>query len=82
MRFVEADEEPPPNRSDPRTVDAAEIERWSSLCRQDQQRNRRRALVSENTVKRHLVDIMEKLHLQNRIQLAFYAVHQGWIMPR
>ncbi len=33
--------------------------------------------VSENTVKRHLVDIMEKLHLENRIQLAVYAVHQG-----
>lgn len=33
--------------------------------------------ISENTVKRHLVDIMEKLHLENRIQLAVYAVHQG-----
>jgi DNA-binding NarL/FixJ family response regulator len=33
--------------------------------------------VSENTVKRHLVDIMEKLHLENRIQLAVYAAHQG-----
>jgi DNA-binding NarL/FixJ family response regulator len=33
--------------------------------------------VSENTVKRHLVDIMGKLHLENRIQLAVYAVHQG-----
>lgn len=33
--------------------------------------------VSENTVKRHLVDIMEKLHLENRVQLAVYAAHQG-----
>ncbi len=37
--------------------------------------------VSENTVKRHLVDIMEKLHLENRIQLAVYAVHQGLDSP-
>jgi two-component system nitrate/nitrite response regulator NarL len=36
---------------------------------------------SENTVKRHLVDIMEKLHLSNRIQLAVYAVHQGLDKP-
>ena len=33
--------------------------------------------VSENTVKLHLRNIMEKLHLQNRIQLAVYAVRQG-----
>ncbi len=33
--------------------------------------------ISENTVKRHLVDIMEKLHLENRIQLAVYAAHHG-----
>jgi two-component system, NarL family, nitrate/nitrite response regulator NarL len=33
--------------------------------------------VSENTVKRHLWEIMEKLHFQNRTQLAIYAVHRG-----
>jgi RNA polymerase sigma factor (sigma-70 family) len=33
--------------------------------------------ISENTVKRHLVEIMEKLHLENRIQLAVFAVRQG-----
>ena len=33
--------------------------------------------ISENTVKLHLRNIMEKLHLQNRIQLAVYAVRQG-----
>lgn len=32
--------------------------------------------ISEYTVKRHLQDIMEKLHLQNRTQLAIYALHQ------
>jgi DNA-binding NarL/FixJ family response regulator len=29
--------------------------------------------ISENTVKHHLSNILEKLHLQNRIQLAIYA---------
>ena len=37
--------------------------------------------VSENTVKRHLVDIMDKLHLENRIQLAVYAAHHGLDNP-
>jgi DNA-binding NarL/FixJ family response regulator len=47
-------------------------------------------VISENTVKIHLRNILEKLHLQNRIQAAVYAVRQGlvdedpsdWPMPR
>ena len=34
-------------------------------------------VISENTVKIHLKNILEKLHLQNRIQAAVYAVKQG-----
>jgi DNA-binding NarL/FixJ family response regulator len=33
--------------------------------------------ISENTVKIHLRNILEKLHLQNRIQAAVYAVREG-----
>ncbi len=33
--------------------------------------------ISENTVKVHLRNILEKLHLQNRIQATVYAVRQG-----
>jgi DNA-binding NarL/FixJ family response regulator len=33
--------------------------------------------ISENTVKIHVRNILEKLHLQNRIQAAVYAVRQG-----
>lgn len=33
--------------------------------------------ISENTVKNHLKNILEKLHLQNRVQAAAYAVRQG-----
>lgn len=35
--------------------------------------------ISENTVKIHLRNILEKLHLQNRIQAAVYAVRQGMV---
>ncbi len=35
--------------------------------------------IGENTVKLHLRNILEKLHLQNRIQAAVYAVRQGLV---
>ena len=34
-------------------------------------------IISESTVKNHLRSILEKLHLQNRVQVAVYAVRQG-----
>lgn len=36
-------------------------------------------IISENTVKIHLRNILEKLHLQNRIQAAVYAVREGLV---
>jgi two-component system NarL family response regulator len=33
--------------------------------------------ITENTVKKHLQSILSKLHLQNRIQVAVYAVREG-----
>lgn len=38
--------------------------------------------ISENTVKNHLRNILEKLHLQNRVQAAAYALQQGLIARR
>lgn len=35
--------------------------------------------IAENTVKMHLANILEKLHLQNRIQIAVYAVRKGLV---
>ncbi len=35
--------------------------------------------ISENTVKNHLCNILDKLHLQNRIQAAAYALREGLI---
>lgn len=36
-------------------------------------------IISENTVKNHLKNIMQKLHLDNRVQLTRYAYDQGWV---
>ena len=36
-------------------------------------------VISENTVKMHLAKIMEKLNLQNRVQVAVYAVSRGLV---
>lgn len=33
--------------------------------------------ISENTVKNHLKSIMEKLHLENRVQVVAYALREG-----
>lgn len=35
--------------------------------------------ISENTVKNHLRNIMEKLQMSNRIQAATYALQEGWL---
>lgn len=35
--------------------------------------------ISENTVKNHLKNILQKLHLENRVQLTGYAYEQGLI---
>lgn len=38
--------------------------------------------ISEHTVKNHLKNILHKLHLENRVQLARYAYEQGWIQQK
>lgn len=40
-----------------------------------------RLVVSENTVKYHLRNILDKLHLQNRAQVIAYAVRHGLVVP-
>ncbi|HJV32010.1 MAG TPA: response regulator transcription factor, partial [Bacillales bacterium] len=35
--------------------------------------------ISENTVKNHLRNIMEKLQKNNRVQAATYAMQEGWL---
>jgi DNA-binding NarL/FixJ family response regulator len=38
--------------------------------------------ISKNTVKNHLKNIMEKLHLENRVQVVAYAFREGLVKPR
>lgn len=38
--------------------------------------------ISDQTVKNHLKNILQKLHLENRVQLTRYALEQGWIDRR
>lgn len=40
-----------------------------------------RLIVSENTVKYHLRNILDKLHLQNRAQVIAYALRHGLVDP-
>jgi DNA-binding NarL/FixJ family response regulator len=40
-----------------------------------------RLVVSENTVKYHLRNILDKLHVQNRAQVVAFAVRHGMITP-
>ena len=40
-----------------------------------------RLVVTENTVKYHLRNILDKLHVQNRAQVVAYAVRQGMVEP-
>ena len=37
--------------------------------------------IAENTVKNHLKNILEKLHLENRVQAATYALREGLVQP-
>ena len=41
-----------------------------------------RLFIAENTVKNHLRNILAKLHLQNRVQAAAYALREGLIGVR
>jgi DNA-binding NarL/FixJ family response regulator len=52
----------------------------STIRQEDQAKEIAEALViTENTVKIHLRNILEKLHLQNRVQAAVYAVRKGLV---
>ncbi len=71
--------EPPPSRSEltERETDVLRLVTTGAL-------NKEIAVtlgISENTVKYHLRNIMEKLHLKNRAQVAAYAVSKG-ITPK
>lgn len=66
-------EEPPVSVLTPR-------ERDILICLSDGDHNRQiaeRLNISENTVKNHIKNILEKLSMENRVQIASYAVRHG-----
>jgi len=42
----------------------------------------KKLFVSESTIKNHVSNILSKLQLENRIQAAVFAAHQGFINPK
>jgi len=63
-----------------RTLTPREVEVLERVVEGDTNLEIARALViTENTVKMHLRNILDKLHLQNRIQAAVYAVREGLV---
>ncbi len=42
----------------------------------------RRLSITEGTVKNHIHNALEKLHMSNRVQAAAYVVRQGWGRPK
>ncbi|MDF2668902.1 MAG: chemotaxis protein CheY [Paenibacillus sp.] len=66
--------------SDPDPGILTSRERELVICVTSGETNRQiaeRLIISENTVKNHLKNILEKLQLENRVQLTAYAVRQG-----
>lgn len=41
-----------------------------------------RLYITENTVRNHVRNILEKLHLHNRVQAAAYALREGYTQPK
>ena len=74
----------PGNAKKPATVDALterEIEVLRQLSTGASNRDIAAALfISENTVRNHVRNILEKLHLHNRVQAAAYAMREGYTL--
>jgi two-component system, NarL family, nitrate/nitrite response regulator NarL len=66
-------DEPDPNSLTPRE---REILSWVATGETNKQ-IAHRLVIAENTVKNHIKNLLEKLHLDNRVQLAAYAVRHG-----
>lgn len=70
-----SDDEPSPNTLTPR-----ECEILSKVANGDTNKQIAQAFyIAENTVKNHIKNLLEKLQLDNRVQLAAYAVRHGLI---
>lgn len=67
---------------DPDELTDRELEVLAWVSRGASNREAAAALhVSENTVKFHMKNILEKLHLRNRAEVVAYAARKGWLPP-
>ncbi|GAK40202.1 response regulator transcription factor [Paenibacillus urinalis] len=64
--------------STPLTTREREILNWVASGRTNREIADRLG-ISDQTVKNHLKNILQKLQLENRVQLTRYALEQGWI---
>ncbi|MDQ7827386.1 MAG: response regulator transcription factor [Armatimonadota bacterium] len=84
-RILEEFAREPGGPSRPGTHDAlTERERDVLRCVSQGASNREIAVmlrISENTVKYHMRNILEKLHLRNRAEVVAYAARRGWLPP-
>ncbi|AMA73021.1 MULTISPECIES: response regulator [Aneurinibacillus] len=73
FRTKKTSNEPDPGSLTPRE---REILSWVAAGETNKQ-IANRLMIAENTVKNHIKNLLEKLHLDNRVQLAAYAVRHG-----
>lgn len=69
----EAGDCPPAQKLSPREMEVLELLTRGATNREIASK----LYISENTVKNHLKNILEKLHLKNRVQAATYALREG-----
>jgi two-component system nitrate/nitrite response regulator NarL len=80
QEFREIKQNPQPSSEQPDELTPREIEILELVVQGATNNEIAKTLcIAENTVKIHLRNILEKLHLQNRIQAAVYAVRQGLV---
>jgi DNA-binding NarL/FixJ family response regulator len=80
QEFREVKQNPQPSSEHPDDLTQREIEILEFVVKGATNNEIAKTLcIAENTVKIHLRNILEKLHLKNRIQAAVYAVRQGLV---
>ncbi len=71
-----------PDRPDADDLTERELEVLRLLSQGASNREIAAALhISENTVKFHIKNILDKLHLRNRAEVVAYAARRGWLPP-
>ncbi|WP_409341665.1 response regulator [Paenibacillus sp. MBLB4367] len=65
----------------PLTAREREILEWVARGKSNREISEQ-LVISEHTVKNHMKNILQKLHLENRVQLMRYVYEQGWVQPK